>query len=226
MADPSDASMGCVTGRTGDGGIDATIREDKLGLDEVYESKPRSPPAEARWALATFRNLVGALVGAHARKGVFGTTADFTASAKDFAAQDPGRVVLNGFRCTAGVPFWQQGYTNLVRFTIELHRLEDRPWFTLQDVYRLAIAGDRFLARIEEAGQRLPPAWPAGADTEAAPVERAWIPSGDFVELDNAPAIVAPYDGVRSLPATRCYLKPHYLPREKPCFGQREEGLL
>ena len=104
---------GVVTGRTGDGGIDATIREDKLGLDEVYESKPRSPPAEARWALATFGNLVGALVGAHARKGVFGTTADFTASAKDFAAQDPGRVVLNGFRCTAGVPFWQQGYTNL-----------------------------------------------------------------------------------------------------------------
>ena len=89
-----DASMGRVTGRTGDGGIDATIREDKLGLDEVYESKPRSPPAEARWALATFGNLVGALVGAHARKGVFGTTADFTASAKDFAAQDPGRVVL------------------------------------------------------------------------------------------------------------------------------------
>ena len=93
------------------------------------------------------------------------------------------------------MPFWQQGYTNLVRFTIEPHRLEERPWFTLQDVYRLAIAGDRFLARIEEAGQRLPPAWPDGADTEAAPVERAWIPSGDFVELDNAPAIVAPYDG-------------------------------
>ena len=31
-----DASMGRVTGRTGDGGIDGTIKEDKLGLDEVY----------------------------------------------------------------------------------------------------------------------------------------------------------------------------------------------
>ena len=31
-----DARMGHVTGRSGDGGIDGTIREDALGLDEVY----------------------------------------------------------------------------------------------------------------------------------------------------------------------------------------------
>ena len=31
-----DAAMGRVTGRSGDGGIDGTIREDALGLDEVY----------------------------------------------------------------------------------------------------------------------------------------------------------------------------------------------
>ena len=43
--------------------------------------------------------FVGALVGAHAQKGVFVTTADFTASAKDLAAQDPKRVV----RCDVGV---------------------------------------------------------------------------------------------------------------------------
>ena len=77
-------------------------------------------------------------------------------------------------------PFWQQAYTNLVRFTIELHRLEDHPWFTLQDVYRLAIAGDRFLARIEETGKRIPAAWAAGADTEVAPVERARIEAEDL----------------------------------------------
>ena len=77
-------------------------------------------------------------------------------------------------------PFWQQAYTNLVRFTIELHQLEEQPWFTLQDVYRLAIAGDRFLARIEEAGQRIPAEWAAGADAEAAPVERACIAAEDL----------------------------------------------
>ena len=31
-----DAAMGRVTGRSGDGGIDGKIREDALGLDEVY----------------------------------------------------------------------------------------------------------------------------------------------------------------------------------------------
>ena len=31
-----DAAMGRVTGRPGDGGIDGTIKEDALGLDEVY----------------------------------------------------------------------------------------------------------------------------------------------------------------------------------------------
>ena len=77
-------------------------------------------------------------------------------------------------------PFWQQAYTNLVRFTIELHRLEEQPWFTLQDIYRLAIAGDRFLARIEEAGQRIPPEWAAGAEAEATPVERARIEAGEL----------------------------------------------
>ena len=77
-------------------------------------------------------------------------------------------------------PFWQQAYTNLVRFTIELHRLEEQPWFTLQDVYRLAIAGDRFLARIEEAGQRIPAEWASGAGAEAAPAERAWIEADDL----------------------------------------------
>ena len=77
-------------------------------------------------------------------------------------------------------PFWQQAYTNLLRFTIELHRLEEQPWFTLQDIYRLAIAGDRFLARIEEAGQRIPPEWAARADAEAATGERAWIEAGEL----------------------------------------------
>ena len=48
----------------------------------------------------------------------------------------------------------------------------------------------------------------------------------DFAELDNAQAIVVPYDGVRALPATRCYLKPHYLPRERSYFRQRERGEL
>ncbi len=41
-------------------------------------------------------------------------------------------------------PFWRQAYT-----AIELHRLEADPCFTLQDVYRLAIAPDGFRDRLE-----------------------------------------------------------------------------
>ena len=93
-----DASMGRVTGRTGDGGIDGTIKEDKLGLDEVYV-QAKKYASESTVGVVDVRNFVGALVGAHAQKGVFVTTADFTNSAKDFASQNPTRVVLiNGRR--------------------------------------------------------------------------------------------------------------------------------
>ena len=87
-----------MTGRTGDGGIDGTIKEDKLGLDEVYV-QAKKYASGSTVGVGDVRNFVGALVGAHAQKGVFVTTADFTASAKDFAAQNPKRVVLiNGRR--------------------------------------------------------------------------------------------------------------------------------
>ena len=45
-----------------------------------------------------------------------------------------------------------------------------------------------------------------------------------FGLLANYQAICLPYDGVKSLPATRVYLKPHYLPRETGYWRQREEG--
>ena len=45
-----------------------------------------------------------------------------------------------------------------------------------------------------------------------------------FSLLPNYQAICLPYDGVKSIPATRVYLKPHYLPRETGYWRQREEG--
>ena len=46
----------------------------------------------------------------------------------------------------------------------------------------------------------------------------------EFTLLDNYQAICLPYDGVKSLPATRVYLKPHYLPRDKGYWRLRKEG--
>ena len=48
----------------------------------------------------------------------------------------------------------------------------------------------------------------------------------EFALLSNCQAICLPYDGARSLPATRVYLKPHYLPRSLPYWRAKAEGKL
>ena len=48
-------------------------------------------------------------------------------------------------------PFWQQAYTNLLRWIIELHRIFPERWVTLQQVYRCAIDPELFAAKIEAA---------------------------------------------------------------------------
>ena len=47
-----------------------------------------------------------------------------------------------------------------------------------------------------------------------------------FAELQNAQAIVLPYDGLNPLPPTYCYLKPHYLDDETSYFDQVAAGAL
>ena len=48
-------------------------------------------------------------------------------------------------------PFWQQAYTNLVRWIIELYRVFPGRWVTLQQVYHCAIDKELFAAKIQEA---------------------------------------------------------------------------
>ena len=48
----------------------------------------------------------------------------------------------------------------------------------------------------------------------------------EFSLLSNCQAICLPYDGARSLPATRVYLKPYYLPRTLPYWRAKAEGKL
>ena len=57
-------------------------------------------------------------------------------------------------------PFWQQAYTNLVRWIIELHRMLPEQWVTLQQVYQCAIDPDLFAAKIKQAE-----AWSAELNT-------------------------------------------------------------
>ena len=88
-----DATMGRVTGRSGDGGIDGTIREDALGLDEVYVQAKKYAEGNSVGE-GDLRNFAGAIDAAGTTKGVFVTTAGFTRAAKDYVARSPKRIVL------------------------------------------------------------------------------------------------------------------------------------
>ena len=88
-----DAARGRVTGRPGDGGIDGTIKEDPLGLDEVYVQARRYADGNSVGG-AALREFVGALDTKNVTKGVFVTTSKFTSEARDHAAQSQKRIVL------------------------------------------------------------------------------------------------------------------------------------
>ena len=92
---------GEVRGKSGDGGIDGVIREDKLGLDLIYVQAKRYKADNAIGA-EKIREFSGALDFTGARKGVFITTSRFTPDAERFATQLQAKriVLVDGHRLT------------------------------------------------------------------------------------------------------------------------------
>ena len=88
-----DPAMGRVTGQSGDGGIDGTIREDALGLDEVYVQAKKYADGKTVGE-GDLRNFAGAIDAAGTTKGVFVTTARFTDTARSYVARSPKRIGL------------------------------------------------------------------------------------------------------------------------------------
>ena len=82
---------GQAVGRSGDGGVDGIIKEDKLGLDAVYIQAKRWEGPVGRGPVQAF---TGSLEGFRARKGVFITTSRFTDEAREFAGRIEKRIVL------------------------------------------------------------------------------------------------------------------------------------
>lgn len=73
---------GHAIGGSGDGGIDGTINEDRLGLDTIYvQAKRWSNNVDVK----TVREFGGALMGQGATKGVLITPSSFTPGANDYA---------------------------------------------------------------------------------------------------------------------------------------------
>ena len=88
-----DAKMARMTGRSGDGGIDGIIREDALGLDEVYVQAKRYTEGN-NVGPDDLSSFGGAIDLAGTTKGVFVTTATFTRDAKGYVQKSPKRIVL------------------------------------------------------------------------------------------------------------------------------------
>ncbi|QIB50013.1 restriction endonuclease [Pseudomonas sp. OIL-1] len=82
---------GQATQATNDDGIDGIIKEDKLGLDVIYLQAKRWTNTVHRPEIDKF---IGALTRRRARKGVFITTSDFSAGAREAALSLDMKVVL------------------------------------------------------------------------------------------------------------------------------------
>lgn len=80
-------------GRSGDGGVDGVINEDRLGLDRIYVQAKRYSPGNPV-GRPEVNGFVGSLVGLGATKGVFVTTSTFSQPAKDFVKHLTQRVIL------------------------------------------------------------------------------------------------------------------------------------
>jgi restriction system protein len=82
---------GKAIGRSGDGGIDGIIKEDRLGMDAIYIQAKRWENTVGRPEIQKF---VGALTGLRAKKGLFITTSNFSSDADDYVSRIDVKVVL------------------------------------------------------------------------------------------------------------------------------------
>jgi len=89
---------GQAMGKSGDGGIDGIINEDKLGLDIIYLQAKRWENAVP---VKEIRDFTGALASKKAKKGIFITTSSFPKSVYDFVKQVEYKIILiDGDRLT------------------------------------------------------------------------------------------------------------------------------
>lgn len=80
-----------IVGKSGDGGIDGIIKEDKLGLDVIYVQAKRWDNVVGRPEIQKF---AGALLGQKAKKGIFITTSGFTTEAISYCRDIDAKIIL------------------------------------------------------------------------------------------------------------------------------------
>jgi restriction system protein len=82
---------GQAMGKSGDGGIDGIIKEDRLGLDIIYIQAKRWEGVVGRPEIQKF---AGALQGHRAKKGIFLTTSNYTKDAMDYVSHIDTKIIL------------------------------------------------------------------------------------------------------------------------------------
>jgi restriction system protein len=109
---------GRAIGRSGDNGIDGIIKQDRLGIDNVYIQAKRWSRDRTVGA-GEVRDLAGALSMRRATKGVLITTSDFTQNAIDTARQVGNIVLVNGDRLAELMIDHDVGVTTAQRYELK-----------------------------------------------------------------------------------------------------------
>ncbi|MCL5991955.1 MAG: restriction endonuclease [Bacteroidetes bacterium] len=87
----SKKEAGQIIGKSGDGGIDGIIKEDKLGLDTIYVQAKKW---DNTVPVGQIRDFAGSLLSKKAKKGIFISTSNYPKSAYDFVAQIEPKIIL------------------------------------------------------------------------------------------------------------------------------------
>lgn len=112
-----------TTKKTGDGGIDGLINQDKLGLDKIYIQAKRW--RDGKVTESTVRNFVGAMDShAYVSKGIIITTSQFTEDAKIYKEKTKTKRVefIDGDKLTEFMMEFEigvQSVENLKKFKID-----------------------------------------------------------------------------------------------------------
>jgi len=109
------------TSKSGDGGIDGIINEDKLGLDKIYIQAKRYDENKVREK--DIRNFIGAMSG-DTTKGVFVTTSDFDKGAIQKAHDAHHTIVLiDGKKLVSLMHIYNVGVQ--IKATYEVKQLDE-----------------------------------------------------------------------------------------------------
>lgn len=108
---------GQTIGRSGDGGIDGVINEDRLGLDTIYIQAKRWEGVVGRPEIQKFAD---ALQGQRAKKGVFITTSGFSKEAIEYVSLIENRIALiNGKKLAALMIDFGVGVSKIANYDVK-----------------------------------------------------------------------------------------------------------